>query len=48
MVKARQPVVATVGYRAFTAELCSITWPDKFKPDLPPRYVGTADLVEFL
>ena len=23
-------------------------WPSKFKPDLPPRYDGMADPVEFL
>ena len=40
--------VATAGCRAFTPELCSVAWPGKFKPDLPPRYNGTADLVEFL
>ena len=40
--------VATAGCRAFTAELRSVDWPDKFKPDLPPRYDGTADPVEFL
>ena len=36
------------GCRAFTSELCSVAWPGKFKPDLPPRYNGTADHVEFL
>ena len=40
--------VATAGYRAFTTELRSVAWPGKFKPDLPPRYDGTADPVEFL
>ena len=40
--------VATVGFHAFTAELRSIAWPDKFKPDLPPRYDGTTDPAEFL
>ena len=40
--------VATAGCRAFTTELCSVAWPGKFKPDLPPRYDGTPDLVEFL
>ena len=34
--------------RAFTAELCSVAWPGKFKPDLPPHYDGTADPTEFL
>ena len=38
----------TAGYRAFTTELCSVAWPGKFKPDLPPRYDGTADPAKFL
>ena len=36
------------GCLAFTPELCGVTWPGKFKPDLPPRYDGTADPAEFL
>ena len=40
--------MATAGYRAFTTELRSVAWPCKFKPDLPPRYDGTADPAEFL
>ena len=40
--------MATAGCLAFTSELRSIAWPCKFKPDLPPRYDGTADPVEFL
>ena len=40
--------MATAGCRAFTAKLRSVAWPGKFKPDLPPRYDGTADPVEFL
>ena len=40
--------MATAGCRAFTTELHSVAWPCKFKPDLPPRYDGTADPVEFL
>ena len=40
--------MATAGCPAFTTELRSVAWPGKFKPDLPPRYNGTADLVEFL
>ena len=35
------------GCRAFTAGLHSVVWPCKFKPDLPPRYDGTADSAEF-
>ena len=40
--------VASAGCRAFTTELCSVAWSGKFKPDLPPRYDGTADPTEFL
>ena len=40
--------VATAGCRAFTTELRSVAWPGKFKPDLPPRYDGTANPAEFL
>ena len=40
--------MATAGCLAFTPELRGVTWPGKFKPDLPPRYDGTADPVEFL
>ena len=40
--------VATAGCRAFTTELRTVAWPGKFKPDLPPRYDGTADPAEFL
>ena len=40
--------MATAGCRAFTTELRSVAWPGKFKPDLPPRYDGTADPAEFL
>src|SRR3954469_6134232 len=43
-----RPPVATAGCRAFTTELRSVTWPDKFKPGLPPRYDGTADPTKFL
>ena len=40
--------MATAGCRAFTAGLRSVMQPCKFKPDLPPRYDGTADPTEFL
>ena len=40
--------MATAGCRAFTAELRSVAWPGKFKPDLPPRYDGMVDPAEFL
>ena len=37
-----------IGCRSFTPKLRSVAWPRKFKPDLPPRYNGTADPAEFL
>ena len=40
--------MATAGCRAFTIKLHSVTWPCKFKPDLPPRYDDTTDPAEFL
>ena len=40
--------MATAGCRAFTAELRSVAWPGKFKPDLPPCYDSTVDPAEFL
>ena len=40
--------MATAGCHAFTTELRCFAWPSKFKPDLPPRYDGTADPTEFL
>ena len=40
--------MAIAGCRAFTAELRGVAWPGKLKPDLPPRYDGTADPAEFL
>ena len=40
--------MAIADYRDFTTELRSVTWPGKFKPDLPPCYNGTADTAEFL
>ena len=40
--------MAMAGCRTFTSELRSVAWPGKFKPDLPPRYDGTADPAEFL
>ena len=40
--------MTTAGCRTFTPELSSVTWPGKFKPDLPPCYDGTPDPAEFL
>ena len=40
--------MTTACFRAFTPKLRSVTWPVKFKPDLPPRYDGAPDPVEFL
>lgn len=36
------------GCRAFTRELRRVVWPTKFKPNLPPRYDGTPNPMEFL
>ena len=44
----RRALATTAGCRAFTPELRSVAWPGKFKPDLPPRYNGTPDTIEFL
>ena len=44
----KRALATTAGCRAFTPELRSVAWPGKFKPDLPPRYDGTADPAEFL
>ena len=43
----KAPVVTT-GCRAFTTKQRSVAWPGKFMPDLPPRYDGTVDPMEFL
>ena len=40
--------MATAGCRTFTAELRSVAWPGKFKPDLPPRCDDIADPAKFL
>ena len=40
--------MATAGCRTLTPKLRGVAWPGKFKPDLPPRYDGTADPAEFL
>ena len=40
--------MATAGCRTFTPELHNVVWPGKFKTDLPPRYYGTPDPMEFL
>src|SRR4051812_38925565 len=44
----RQAPVIMAGCRAFTPELRSVVWPDKFKPKLPMRYDGTPEPAEFL
>jgi len=36
------------GCLALTRELRRVVWPAKFKPELPPRYDGSANPVEFL
>ena len=35
------------GCLAFTRELRRVVWPTKFKPELPPRYDGSSNPVEF-
>ena len=40
--------MSVAGCRALAPELRRLVWPDKFKPDLPPRYDGTTDPTEFL
>ena len=47
-MREQRALVTTGGCRAFTPELCSVAWPGKFKPDLPPRYDGTPDPAEVL
>lgn len=37
-----------MGLRAFTPALRQVRWPHKFKPKMPPRYFGAADLATFL
>ena len=36
------------GCLAFTRELRRVVWPTKFRPELPPRYDGNANPIEFL
>ena len=36
------------GCRAFTNELRRVSWPTKFRPELPEKYDGSIDPVEFL
>ena len=40
--------MSAVGFRTFTPQLRRGVWPFKFKPELPPRYEGIPDPVEFL
>ena len=40
--------MTTAGCRAFTPELHRVAWPGMFKPDLPARYDGTPNPMEFL
>ena len=47
-LRQQRALVTAAGCDAFTLELRSVTWPGKFKPDLPPRYDGTTDPAEFL
>lgn len=36
------------GCQLFTPELRQVTWPPRFKPELPPRYDGITNPIEFL
>ena len=36
------------GCRAFSSELRRVKWPSKFRPELPEKYDGSIDPVEFL
>ena len=36
------------GLRALAPALRQVRWPNKFKPDMPPRYDGAADPLAFL
>ena len=38
----------TRGLRALAPALRQVQWPNKFKPDMPPRYDGAADPLAFL
>ena len=41
-------VTYATGCTAFTRNLRRVVWPVKFKPDLPPRYDGRTNPLEFL
>jgi len=41
-------VTYATGCPAFTKELRRVVWPNKFRPDLPPRYDGRTNPLEFL
>ena len=41
-------VTYAAGCSAFTRSLRRVVWPVKFKPDLPPRYDGKSNPLEFL
>ena len=36
------------GLRALTPALRQVRWPNKFKPEMPPRYDGIAEPLAFL
>ena len=36
------------GLRYVTLSLRQVQWPPKFRPEMPPRYDGVADLAPFL
>jgi hypothetical protein len=37
-----------IGCQAFTKELCHVVWPPNLCPELPRRFDGTANPIEFL
>ena len=39
---------SVVGLWVFTPALRRVQWPHKFKPEMPPRYGGAANLAAFL
>ena len=47
-VRVKGTVTTSGGCLAFTRELRRVAWPAKFRPELPSRYDGTTDPLEFL
>lgn len=36
------------GCQAFVLELCRVSWPPRFKPEIPQKYDGMTNPIEFL